>query len=297
VGELTDALRRARDEHALGTVPAGHRAGEGAAGAPAERERAEVPGAAGPPAAPPAPDAPIATLSRAKAGEWTARAVLVNAPSGIAESFRRFALRLRPALGGRRSVLVTSALRREGKTVTACNLALALASMAERRLALVDLDLHRPGVARGLGIQPAVGLERALEGAAALGATRIRTEIPTLDAFAVAASRPRAHEIFSTRRFRELLAELGAAYDLLVIDTPPVLPLPDVALIAPHVGGYVAVVRAGDTPRSAFREMLELLPRDRLVGCFLNDARLPRHARYASYYGEEEAVSGPPAAG
>jgi hypothetical protein len=43
--------------------------------------------------------------------------------------------------------------------------------------------------------------------------------------------------------------------------------------------------------------MLELLPRDRLVGCFLNDARLPRHARYASYYGEEEAVSGPPAAG
>jgi Mrp family chromosome partitioning ATPase len=232
-------------------------------------------------------------ISRAKAGEWVPRTVLLAHP--LADCFRQFAIRVRAAVeaSSNPTVMVTSALRLEGKTTVSCNLALALASMAgERRVALVDLDLHRPGVARALGILPGVGLERVLDGESPLASARIQTDIPALDVFAIARPRPHAHGVLSGRRLREVVAELAGGYDAVVIDTPPVLLLPDVSLIAPHVGGCIAVVRAGNTPRSAFREMLEGLPADRLIGCFLNGASLPRHARYGYYYGDPD----PPAA-
>jgi capsular exopolysaccharide synthesis family protein len=292
VGEITDALRRAR----------------------AERSRADDrPPAPPEPAAPDPPFVPFATpapgsvrndvapdrlparasdheivaIPSAKSGDWAARAVLIDPAHGIAVSFRHFAIRVRSQLEamGARGVLVTSPLRREGKTTTACNLALALASMAaEGRVALVDLDLHRPSVARGLGIHPKVGLERALEGRASLASVRICTQLPALDVFAAVDPHSQVHELLSSARFKQLIATLARSYDAVVVDAPPVLLLPDVALIVPQVETCVAVVRAGNTPRSAFREMLGSLPRERLIGCFLNDARLPRHSRYGYYH-------------
>jgi receptor protein-tyrosine kinase len=288
VGEITEALRRAREEpRPSGLADGERRAGGGGAQSPAAPGDADSAASLPPPPAR-APDEPIVAIARAKAADWVARAVCVEPQHAPAECFRQFALKVRRAIEGRpdRRVLVTSALRLEGKTTAACNLALALASMpAERPVALVDLDLHRPRIARGLGIHPTVGFERVLDGEASLDSARIRTEIPALDVFAIGRSRPQAHELFARRRFRDLLEALAAGYDAVVIDTPPALLVPDVALIAPHVGACLAVVRAGSTPRSAFRELLGLLPRDRLIGCFLNDARLPRHARrYGDYH-------------
>lgn len=294
MGEITEALRRARAA----------RAGEdrGSAALPEPPSKADaardgaprgVPGRGADAGAPPPPrppregGEPIAAISRVKAGDWVARAVLVAPEHPTALAFRRFAIRLDAEIQARRSLLVTSALRREGKTTVACNLALALASMTDqRRVALVDLDLHRPGVARGLGIRPRLGLERVLAGEAPLEAARLPTELAALDVFAAGGSRSQAHDILSSRRFHEVMAALSEGYEAVVIDTPPVLLLPDVQLMAPQVGACVAIVRAGSTPRSAFRELLGALPLERLVGCFLNDARLPRHARYGYDYGE-----------
>ncbi len=198
---------------------------------------------------------------------------------------------MRPEIERRRNptLLVTSALRLEGKTTTACNLALALASMAaDRRIALVDLDLHRPGIAVGLGLCPTVGFERVLAGESSLPSARMRTDLASLDVFAVAKPPPMAHEILSHRRLPTLLASMARSYEAVIIDTPPALLVPDVALIAPHTGACLAVVRAGITYRSAFREMLALLPEDRLIGCFLNAARLSRHARRYVDYSEPD---------
>jgi Mrp family chromosome partitioning ATPase len=295
LGEITEALRLARHERAREEQ---HRSEvDDAATTAVAPRRPELPLAeklasteAAPRPAPPRSDEPTVEISRAKAGEWVARSLLVAHP--LAECFRGFAIRVRLATEARPNpmVMVTSAVRREGKTTVACNLALALASMAaERRVALVDLDLHRPGVAAALGILPSVGLERVLEGQASVASARICTDIPALDVFAIGRPRSHAHDIFSSRRFRDVAAELAQGYDAVVIDTPPVLLLPDVALIAPHVGGWIAVVRAGNTPRSAFREMLGALPGDRLIGCFLNEAILSRHARYGYYHGEPDA--------
>jgi Mrp family chromosome partitioning ATPase len=298
LGEITDALRRARHEGA--SVPVGSEPPPIVAAESPRRRRAE--GAATDAVDPHGASTrglrartgaePIAPLPRSKEGDWIARAVWVAPELPISACFRHFAVRLRTLLAERPdgTVLVTSALRREGKTTTACNLALALAAMAaERRIALVDLDFHLPSVARGLGVVPSIALERVLDGHAPLAKARLCTEIPSLDVFATTASRKHALELFSSRRFGEVMRELAESYDAVVIDTPPVIALPDVAQIAPHVASCVAVVRAGATPTSAFREMLGLIPRDLLIGTFLNDARLSRHASYGYAYGPEPA--------
>lgn len=283
MGEITDALRRSRHEsRASGELPS--RADpEARPGWPVETP------ARPPAAAEAAPDArAVAEISRTTARAWTARAVLVAEQQVVAENFRQFALQVRPLIERRanRAVLVTSALRLEGKTTTASNLSLALASLAaERRIALVDLDTRRPSIGWGFDIRPAVGIDRVLTGEATLAAARIRTDVPALDVFAVETPRSNAHELLSGQRLPQVLRELCEGYDTVVIDGPPVLLVPDPLLILPHVGSCIAVARSGLTLRSAFREMLSRLPEDRLIGCFLNDAPVPRHARrYASYY-------------
>lgn len=298
MGELTDALRHADRERDAAEPQ--RRTRERLPEPPApEREAAEPA-----PVREPAGGAPVeeatdaAAIPRSRDAAWIARAVVVDEQARAAECYRQLALRVRRALeeGSPRTLLVTSALRREGKTTTSCNLALALASMAgsEGRIALVDLDLHRPQVARGLGLRVAVGFDQVLEGSTALADARIRTDVPSLDVFAVSRPRPQAHDVLASRRLRAVLDELAHDYDTVVIDTPPVLLVPDVGLMASHVGGWVAVVRSGETLRSAFLEMLGLLSHARLVGCFLNDAPLPRHVRQYehAYYRADDGDEG-----
>ena len=273
MGDFTDALRRGGLQRERRHEP---EAGSEAVSAPATR------------------GAPTdgAKIPRSKGNGWVARVVLAESQTPAAECFRRFALQVRSEIERRSNstLVVTSPLRQEGKTTTACNLALALASMAaDRRIALLDLDLHRPGIAAALGLERVVGIEGVLTGERELSEARTSTELPSLDVFAVTRSRPMAHEILASAKLQTILTSLAASYDAVIIDTPPALLVPDVGLIAPHTGASLAVVRAGVTYQSAFREMLDLLPEDHLIGCFLNDARLPRHGRrYDSYHDEPE---------
>jgi Mrp family chromosome partitioning ATPase len=219
---------------------------------------------------------------------WPARAVWASPRSPFAEAFRDLALRLRERLASEEgtSVLVTSALPGDGKTLTACNLALALASFAtDESVALVDFDLRVPGVADALGIHPAVGIESVLRGQLPLEAAALVTEAG-VHAYPVAQADTAAHELLARSELADVLKRLESRYRWVICDSPPLLLVPDAQLVAPHVGACLAVVRAGRTPRAAFRELTARLPHDRLVGFFLNDVRPPRHTRryYRSAY-------------
>ena len=232
-------------------------------------------------------------IPRDKHGFWTARAVLVDG-SAVADRYRHFALRVKQVLEerGAKSVVVTSALRGEGKTVTACNLALALASItAGKRIALLDLDLRSPSIARAIGAVSISGVEEVLEGQRALDFVRIRTDVPLLDVFPAGKPVPEAHELLARPEVGKVLRELESRYDLVVCDAPPVLPVPDVPLILPHVGACLLVAGAGSTQQSAFLEMLELLPREQIVGTFLNRTRSLRHPEYYRGYGGDHSTT------
>jgi Mrp family chromosome partitioning ATPase len=228
---------------------------------------------------------------------WPARVVWVARHSPFAEAFRGLALRVREQLAGEgaSSVLVTSALPGEGKTLTACNLALALGSLATaERVALVDFDLRLPGVAQALGLEPRVGIEAVLRGAARLEAAAVVTDA-AIDVFPVGVPHRAAHELLVRPELADVLKRLEATYRWVICDSPPLFPVPDVQLLAPLVGSCLAVVRVGKTPRAVLRELTERLPRDKMIGFFLNDGRPPSHARryYQSpYYSSDEPRRG-----
>jgi Mrp family chromosome partitioning ATPase len=221
-------------------------------------------------------------LSPGEAGRfWRGRAIRLEKPETVASCFHHFALRVRKELEQRETgtVLITSPLRREGKTVTACNLAVALASMAPgRRIALLDLDLRSPSVFAAMGVMPLVGVEDVLAERAPLDSACIRMEGASLDLLPATNPVPDAHELLASSALPALFRELAKRYETVVCDVPPVLPVPDVPLILPHVGAWVAVARAGLTRRSAFSDMLDLLTEQKLIGSFLNCAPAPRHA-------------------
>jgi Mrp family chromosome partitioning ATPase len=131
-----------------------------------------------------------------------------------------------------------------------------------------------------------------LSGAAPLRTAAVATDA-ALDIYPVVTRYPAAHQLLSRPELADVLKQLEASYRWVICDTAPALLVPDVQIIAPHVGACLAVVRAGRTPRSALRDLAERLPREKTLGFFLNDARAPRHARryYRSPYYTTDADS------
>ncbi len=283
MGEISEALRRARLERGeepaapgLSFVPTAPSVDLGAA--PGRTEPGGI-----------ATRKPETHISRERGVEWKARATLVERVGPVAERWRQIALQARRALDAcsESSLLVTSSSRGEGKTFTACNLALALASVAAGKpVALVDLDLRRPAVARSLGLEVDRGIEEALAGEAGLDEVCVPTDVGDLDVFPAKAPTREVHVLLASMRLGAMLRELKRRYALIVCDTPPVLPVPDVPLIAPFIGCCLIVTRAGITRQASLQETLTHIPGTTVIGTLLNDVKGQRSNR-AYAYGDE----------
>ncbi|MCP3983066.1 MAG: CpsD/CapB family tyrosine-protein kinase [bacterium] len=282
MGEISEALRRAK-----GSEPASSARESGTA--KTYRDALEIK----PVATRPEPGPPV-KIPLQPQEEGHGRAVLLEPKSSVAEHYRHFAIRLNRTLkeADARSVLITSAEPSEGKTTTSCNLALALSSIAGgRQVAFVEFDIRRPSAAKELGVTPRVGIESVLAGEASLPEARLTTNLPDLDLYLAKNPREDAIALISGSPLPPILRELGRQYDLVVIDSPPVLPVPDVPLLLQHVDAALAVVWAGDSRKNAFKEMLDMLGQEKLVGVFLNQASGPRNNRYHGYYTPEHDPS------
>ncbi len=211
------------------------------------------------------------------------------------EKCRHLALRLRKELDlrGVRSLAVTSGMRDEGKTTVICNLSIALASLSRgRRVALVDLDLRKPSIAEVLGLKDGCGIEQVLFGKSSLDEARVAIGRPQIDIFPAYEPQRAAHEIFVLPRFGETIQELTNIYDVVLVDTPPTLLVPDTTLVLSQVSGCLPIARVGRTRARAFRQMLDLLPRKQIVGELMNGARAPRFLNDHYYYQAPSVVAG-----
>jgi len=157
-----------------------------------------------------------------------------------------------------RVITITSAVPGEGKTTTACNLAIALAQ-AGVRVAVVEGDLRRPRISTYLGVEKAVGLTTVLLGRVSLDAAMQTIDVPGLEILASGSLPPNPSEILQTTAMSTLIAGLHADYDMVVIDAPPLLPVTDAALLASLSDGAILVVRHGSTKREAVRAATERL--------------------------------------
>jgi non-specific protein-tyrosine kinase len=192
-----------------------------------------------------------------------------------------------------RSVLITSALEGEGKTATCAGLAHALA-MAGLRTIVVDLDLRHPDIHRWLGAHNEFGvaevllkdrtLERSLQlievGRGPGGASR------SLYLLAAGSRVSNPTELLAAKRVAPLVEALSRQADIVLIDSPPVLPVADTLVIARVVGGAVLVVETRRTPVPSIQRAKDALIRNqtRLLGVVLNKIAA-RDDQYGTGYG------------
>jgi capsular exopolysaccharide synthesis family protein len=184
------------------------------------------------------------------------------------------------------SVAITSASRGEGKTFTACNLALVSAARGSRTL-LIDADMRASGVTRFFNLPSTMpGLSDVLAGSAVLQNVwrRIRIRGSELWVIPGGTATPHSAWLLESPEFAAMLAGAALDFDQVIIDTPPLNVITDAATIASSVDAVVLVVRGGVTDRDSLELTLERLDRASgpVVGILLNDVELPE--QYLSHY-------------
>lgn len=196
-----------------------------------------------------------------------------------------------------RRILVTSAGPGEGKSTTAANLALALAQ-SDRSVLLVEADLRRPNVHTLFRQPSAPGLSSYLVGDALLEAVLLKSAVPNLSLVACGPIPPNPAELLASRRMQAFLVTVAERFDVVILDSPPVLATSDACALAPHVDGVLLIVDSGRTPQMLLtraKERIEAV-RGRVIGAVLNrfDAGANGYSRryyntYDKYY-----TQGPP---
>ncbi|MFK5647497.1 polysaccharide biosynthesis tyrosine autokinase [Ornithinimicrobium sp. LYQ121] len=185
-----------------------------------------------------------------------------------------------------KSLLVTSTVPGEGKTTTTANLALILAASGSS-VCLVEGDLRRPKLLDYLGLENAAGLTDVLVKRAALEDV-LQPVMPGLSALGCGPPPPNPAEMLGSDAMRTLLDELESQFDYVVIDTPPLVPVTDAALLSTITDGVLVVVGAGIVRRDQLDTALQSLDRidATVLGIVLN--RLPAKGQAAYYYSNDE---------
>jgi capsular exopolysaccharide synthesis family protein len=186
--------------------------------------------------------------------------VHVDPRSPRAESFRTLRTNLQYLDVGRadRSFVITSSIESEGKSTTGANLAIALADTGARVL-LVDADLRRPKIADYMGLEGVVGLTDVLIGRAELKDVIQpwgRNKLYVLPAGHVP---PNPSELLGSARMEHYIAEFNKAFDVVIFDAPPLLPVTDAAILAKSVGGAIIIVAAGRTHKNQLKGAISAL--------------------------------------
>ena len=226
--------------------------------------------------------------------------VLSDPQSAAAEEYRKLRTRLLRRSRPPKTILVTSPLPQEGKTVTAANLAVAIAQGVEEHVLLVDADLRRPALHRLFELDNHRGLaDHLAEGVALPELLRRMEHLPKLSLLTGGPPRRDSAELLTSERMQALVREIGSRYPdrYVVLDSPPLLLSAETQALSRYVDGVVLVVRAQRTPREALRESLELLRAGEasVLGLVFNQAppsapgydyRYRYYHRYYSRHGE-----------
>ncbi|MHB1295992.1 MAG: tyrosine-protein kinase domain-containing protein [Anaerolineae bacterium] len=208
--------------------------------------------------------------------------------SPISEAYRmvHFNVRFSLEAGVRdRRFLITSPGSSEGKSTTASNLAITMAG-AGQKVILVDADLRRPSQHRVYGRSNQVGLSSLLVGEVeALADALVPTEIDGLRLLPSGPIPPNAAELLSSRRMIDILDQLSAEADVVLLDSTPILAVADASILAGVVTGTIMVVEPSHTHLAACARGAEMIRKagGTLLGVVLNRQKMRRQGYYGSY--------------
>jgi capsular exopolysaccharide synthesis family protein len=169
-----------------------------------------------------------------------------------------------------RTLVVTSATGGEGKSLTALNLALALAASSQGKVLLIDCDLRLPQVHTRLGLAPGKGFSDLLAGTETDAAPYIST-IGNLDIIASGSTPANPVNLLASAQARQILGRLRQDYQLVILDSPPIVPIADSHILAGLADAVLLVVRSRKTRPELFQHAIESLGANNLIGVVLND--------------------------
>lgn len=182
-----------------------------------------------------------------------------------------------------KTLMVTSALPGEGKTVASLNLAAGLAELSGCRVVLVEADLRNPSLAVRLGLKPWSGIAQCLEEDSDPFASL--KQISPLGIYLLPAGPTVTNPIqaLNSERFTSVIQRLRSFADWVILDCPPVMSVPDAFAIRANVDGCIWVVKAHKTSRELVKEAIQQLGQDLVLGMVLNKSEKLKES-YAQYY-------------
>ena len=205
-------------------------------------------------------------------------------PAVCREQYRRLAAILHDAQATHRTqvVMVASAVAGEGKTLTAANIALTLSNSYQKRVLVIDADLRRPTMHKVFRIETSSGLTDGLDPAFSKPIV-VRQITPRLAL--LPAGRPITDPMagLTSPRVGQLIGEAREVFDWIIVDTPPLVLLPDATLLTALVDAAVLVVKAESTPHAMVKRAMDNIGRSRLLGVVLNSATVGPHGGYDTY--------------
>lgn len=213
----------------------------------------------------------------------------LNPRSPISEQYRTIRTNLQFASIDQEleSLLVTSSLPGEGKSMTIANLAVVYAQQGKRVL-LIDADLRKPTVHYTFRLDNLRGLSNVLINEIELEEAISSSDVNNLDIITCGPIPPNPSELLGSERMRSMLEEANELYDIVLFDTPPVLVVPDAQILANIVDGTLLVIHSGVTEQDPAIKAKESLEQStgQLLGVVLNGRDKEDMDSYYYYYGQ-----------
>lgn len=183
------------------------------------------------------------------------------------------------------TLLITSSAPTEGKSAISVNLAVAYA-MSGKKVMIMDADLRRPSLHKFLQCSNAFGLTNILLGQRTVPDSIQKTKVEGLSLIASGPLPPNPAELLGSNNMDSILAQVEAEFDILIIDTPPVLAVSDALLLAPKADGCLLVTASLGTKREAAKAAKAALDKAqaRVVGTVLNNFQVDQASYYYYYY-------------
>jgi capsular exopolysaccharide synthesis family protein len=236
------------------------------------------------------PETPSPSSSDASGEELDGHFVSLVTPATFeAEQYRalRHMVEELHASSGLAVVAISSPSVGDGKTTTAINLAGALAQAPENRVLLLEADLRRPSIREKLGLQvsPSPGLVGGLLDRAVTLRSAVRRRPPfNLDVLPAGDNPATPYELLRSPRLTELMKEARSYYNYVIIDTPPLVGVPDCRVLASVVDGFVIVVAAHRTPKRLVEGALNVVEPGKVIGLLYNRDDRPLSGYYQRAY-------------
>jgi capsular exopolysaccharide synthesis family protein len=181
-----------------------------------------------------------------------------------------------------RSIIVTSSIAAEGKTLTSFNLALCCSQLNDMHVLLVDGDIRTGGLTRSLGSLPRPGLADILSGGCDAEAAVFESNHSNLYVCGSGSTALSPAELYAGRRWQEFIAWCKESFQLVLVDSPPIMTLSDVELMTAACDGVLLTVRARHTRREVLQRFANQLDAKKFIGIVYNFSEGPHHKYHYS---------------